>query len=83
MRRSPFPTLLCSLAMATISCLTGSASARDLAAELTDVLIDVPSDALPSGILYDRVVPLSHIGRFDGRAESPPAGASSRGACGP
>lgn len=46
----------------------GGASAR-----LTEALSEIPASAVPSGILYDRVLSLSDPSRFDGSALAPAA----------
>jgi hypothetical protein len=51
------------------------ATERNASGALKDLLGDLDPREIPTGILYDRVVPLSRIDRFDGTRSSPPLGA--------
>ncbi|MDM7914899.1 MAG: hypothetical protein QUU85_06485, partial [Candidatus Eisenbacteria bacterium] len=44
---------------------------RGAAAALEEALAGIPAGAVPSGVLYDRVLPLSRIERFDGTSNAP------------
>ncbi len=50
-----------------------SAHAGPIEDRLGNLLQDLPADRIPSGILYDRVLPLSHIDNHDGTPQSRPA----------
>jgi len=45
-----------------------------LSAGLDRLLADLPAERVPTGILYDRVLPLSRIAELDGGPSSPPIG---------
>jgi hypothetical protein len=64
--------LLCCLLLWGLDLTTAlPASARDTAAALADACAAVRPGDVPSGILIDRVVPLSGIARYDGTAAAP------------
>ncbi len=49
-----------------------SSPARNAADRLAEILGDIPVESVPTGILYDRVVPLSRIEEHDGAENSKP-----------
>lgn len=49
------------------------AEAGDASTRLAALLRDLPAERVPSGILYDRALPLSGIERFDGAPDAPAA----------
>ncbi|MFC1573054.1 T9SS type A sorting domain-containing protein [Candidatus Eisenbacteria bacterium] len=60
--------------LVTVSHLAaGSVSAQDRYAELERVLADLSDEHVQSGILYDRILPLSRIEEFDGTKGAPAA----------
>jgi len=59
--------------IAAVALLPIAAHARGASEELSRLLADLPAELVPSGILYDRVLPLSGIERFDGAPASPAA----------
>jgi hypothetical protein len=57
--------------------VTSVASSASTSHNLTELLQDLPEAAVPSGILYDRVLPLSQPERFSGSPESAPVSLST------
>jgi hypothetical protein len=72
MNRSRFLSALASLVL-VVAASVASAGVSDRLVRLTS---GVDPDYVTTGILYDRVVPMSGIDRFDGSAGAPPAGAA-------
>jgi hypothetical protein len=61
------------LVLAALTLGTPAALARGIAERLDTMLSGIPADRIPTGILYDRVVGLSHIEEHDGTPASRPA----------
>ncbi len=61
------------LLLAGILLVTGSAAGGRITDRLATVLQDLPVDAIETGILYDRVLPLSRMAAYDGTAAAPAA----------
>ncbi len=66
-------SLVSLLTLASIAALATLATAGPIEDRLATTFGRIDPAALHTGVLYDRVLPLSGIERFDGRAESPAA----------
>jgi hypothetical protein len=65
----------CATALAAgATCTSARAGDRSAPARLQQLLGDIDPRDVPTGILYDRVVPLSQIDRYTGAESSPPMG---------
>ena len=77
MNRPPFPSRLILGSFLILSAIFMITPARavggGISDRLTEMLRDLPADRMQTGILYDRVLPLSRIREHDGSAESTPA----------
>jgi hypothetical protein len=58
---------------ATFALVVPPVFASQISARLDEMLVNIPADRIPTGILYDRVIGLSHIGDHDATAASRPA----------
>ena len=69
----PMRTLALNLVLLAV-CLPAAraASPVDIGQKLAAQLQDLPPDQIPSGILYDRVLDLSHLEAHDGSAVAAP-----------
>jgi len=65
--------LLIATVVTTVVMPRPAAAAGTAADELARLLADIPAERIPSGILYDRALPLSSIADHDGTPGAPPA----------
>jgi len=65
-------TLLVGLLLLAWMCPAAIAGPANVSASLAELLDRLPARATQTGILYDRVMPLSSPERYDGRADAPP-----------
>ncbi len=72
-RRRSFRSAWIGLLAAHLLGVSAGTQASPSTDRLAGLLDSLPGDSFASGVLYDRVLPLSHVAAFDGTAQAPAA----------